>query len=306
MKKIAFVACSNPLKPEQKVSIEQLKDRLRSLSVEVVESTKLYTENGLPIGEGRQRAEIVNAFFRDETIDGIFDLSGGDMANEVLPFLDYDAIAKSRAMFWGYSDLTTVINAIYARTGKESVLFQLRNIISDETGEQQKRFEQYLNKEQELFQTKWIVLQGNVLQGDALQGDALQGDVLQEDALQGNGIPEEMMKQYGVVGGNIRCFLKLAGTQYFPDTSGKLLFLEALGGELPQMATYCASLHQLGVFERINGLLLGTFTHLEQAEGELAFYNIVKQYLPKDMFVAKTQEIGHGEGSRALVIGKLQ
>ena len=56
--------------------------------------------------------------------------------NGVLPYLNYEVIADSDKTFWGYSDLTTVINAIYARTGKASVLYQIRNLIYNH-GEQQ-------------------------------------------------------------------------------------------------------------------------------------------------------------------------
>lgn len=33
-----------------------------------------------------------------------------------------------------------------------------------------------------------------------------------------------------VLGGNIRCFMKLNGTPYFPDLTGKILVLESLEG----------------------------------------------------------------------------
>ncbi len=67
-------------------------------------------------------------FFNDPEVEEIYDISGGDLAN-VLDGLDYAAIGKSRAVFWGYSDLTTVINAIYAQTGKSSVLYQVKNMV---------------------------------------------------------------------------------------------------------------------------------------------------------------------------------
>ena len=79
-------------------------------------------------------------FYRDEEIKGIFDVSGGDLANGVLPWLDYETIAKSGKMFWGYSDLTTVVNAITAKTGKPSVLYQIRNLIYQDGEEQKCRF----------------------------------------------------------------------------------------------------------------------------------------------------------------------
>ena len=67
-----------------------------------------------------------------------------------------------------------------------------------------------------------------------------------------------------LLGGNLRCFLKLAGTPYFPDLDGKLLFLESLGGGPELIASLLAQLSQLGVFQKIAGLLLGTFTELSK------------------------------------------
>lgn len=43
-------------------------------------------------------------------------------------------------MFWGYSDLTTIINAIYTKTGKASVLYQIRNLIYDHKEQQRADF----------------------------------------------------------------------------------------------------------------------------------------------------------------------
>lgn len=69
-------------------------------------------------------------FYNDDEIAEIFDISGGDVANGILPYLDYEVIQKHSKRYWGYSDLTTIINAIYAKTGKASVLYQVRNLIS--------------------------------------------------------------------------------------------------------------------------------------------------------------------------------
>ena len=58
------------------------------------------------------------------------------MANEILSYLDFQTIAYEKKHFWGYSDLTTIINAIYARTGKSSVLYQIRNLTYDHSQSQ--------------------------------------------------------------------------------------------------------------------------------------------------------------------------
>ena len=75
-------------------------------------------------------------FYLDDTIDAICDISGGDIANGILPYLDYSVIAKMDKQFWGYSDLTTILNAIYAKTGQTGVLYQIRNVLYKERKQQ--------------------------------------------------------------------------------------------------------------------------------------------------------------------------
>ena len=64
------------------------------------------------------------------------------MLFEVLPYLDFDIIADTDKEFWGYSDLTTIINAIYTKTQKSSVLYQIRNLIYQDSLKLLKEFEQ--------------------------------------------------------------------------------------------------------------------------------------------------------------------
>ena len=62
----------------------------------------------------------------------MFDVSGGDESNGVLEYLDYEAIrernAENPVAFFGYSDLTAVLNALYAKTGMRTGLYQIRNL----------------------------------------------------------------------------------------------------------------------------------------------------------------------------------
>ena len=113
--KIGIVACSNSLKESSRPEMEQLKITLESLGLTPVFSEYLYAQNDAESGTRQQRAEALMKFYRDEEIKGIFDVSGGNLANGVLPWLDYEVIAKSGKAFWGYSDLTTVVNAISRR-----------------------------------------------------------------------------------------------------------------------------------------------------------------------------------------------
>ena len=269
--KAGLVCCSDGEPDRRKEQHGALRRVLEKRGIEPVFSPYIYARQGGAAGTAAERAEAVSRFFRDGSVDAVFDLSGGDMANEILDGLDYEAIARSHARFWGYSDLTTVINGIYAVTGKDSVLYQVKNLILDQGEEQQKAF--FSEGSRELFDLPVRFLRGSHMEGV-------------------------------VVGGNIRCLLKLAGTRYFPDMEGKLLLLEANSGQVPQMITYLSQLSQLGVFEKISGVLLGTFSQMEREKLGPAMEELVLARVPERVPVAKTDKIGHGTDARAIRIGR--
>lgn len=107
-----------------------------------------------------------------------------------------------------------------------------------------------------------------------------------------------------MIGGNIRCFLKLAGTDFQPDFRGKILLLEAMGGGVPQMVTFLSQLKMMHAFEQINGILLGTFSQMERDQLTPDMPQLVRQAAGPDLPIAKTPYIGHGTDAHAAVIGK--
>lgn len=271
--KIGIVCCSNGLLENQADTINMLVQILQRSGFEPVLSPYLYGDENGYAGTARQRADALMDFYRDDTIEEIFDVSGGDMANEILPYLDFQTIAYAKKHFWGYSDLTTVLNAIYARTGKASVLYQIRNLT-------------YEHSQQQITDFLGTVLGGTSALYDFpcefIRGSHMEGMV---------------------VGGNIRCLLKLAGTQFWPDMREKILLLEAWGGKVSQMVTYLSQLSQIGAFKKVNGILLGTFTKMEQSECQPDMSQLILEFAEKKTPIARTSLIGHGTDSKAIRIG---
>lgn len=270
-KKAVLVGCSDPLPPREREEIRRLPPLLAPLGVEVTCSPLLFSD-ALP--SPAEKAEALNRQFRDPAVDFIFDVSGGDLANTVLPFLDWAAIRASRAVYFGFSDLTTVINAIIAKTGRPAVNYQIRNLL-------------YADAAAQLQQFARVLLPGRL---DAalpppqfLRGSRMEGRVF---------------------GGNIRCFLKLAGTPYWPEMTGGILLLESLGGGVYQMMTALEQYRQLGVFETISGILLGTFTAMEMQRQSPSMETLVLQMTPDRLPVAKTRFVGHGPDARAIPLGQ--
>lgn len=63
------------------------------------------------------RAEDITEAFADVNVKGIFTMIGGFNSNQLLPFLDYEVIKKHPKVFCGFSDITALLNGIYAKTG---------------------------------------------------------------------------------------------------------------------------------------------------------------------------------------------
>jgi len=274
IRKVGIVACSNGQKKEYAEQIKTLENTLLDIGLQPVFSGYIYEKESVFSGTAQERAEALMQMYENEEITEIFDISGGDIANGILPYLDYDRISRCDKRFWGYSDLTTVNNAIYAKTGKPSVLYQVKNLVWDESGQQVENFRNTMTEGgDDLFHLDYHFIQQQKMEGV-------------------------------VVGGNIRCFLKLAGTEYMPNLTGKILLLESLGGTVAQMETYLCQLQQLGAFEKVAGILLGTFTEMESNQCQPTIEMLVKRIAGNQLPIAKTKEIGHGTDSKAIVIGQ--
>lgn len=272
--KVAIVGCSNAQLKTARPKIDKLVEVLESIGLQPICSEYIYEKYSVFSGSGKERADALMKFYLDDSIKAIFDISGGNVANEVLGYLDFEIIKKNPKPFFGYSDLTTVINAIYSKTEIPSFLYQIRNLIYDHGEEQIENFRKtILEDKNDLLNINYRFLQGNSISGT-------------------------------VVGGNIRCFLKLAGTPYMPSFKDKVLFLESLGGEVPLMTTYLNQLKQMGAFNEVKGIILGTFTEMEEKQTKPTIEQLVLDIVNnKEIPIAKTEEIGHGSNSKAIVIG---
>ena len=269
--KIALVVCSNGKNIEAKARLEKLESILVEVGLVPVFTKYIYKDKFGRGVKAQDRAKELMSFYENKEIKAIFDISGGDIANEVLDYLDFDVIKRNYKPFFGYSDLTTVLNTLESQTNEVNYLYQILNIIENE--EIRTNFKNtFMKNEQILFDVKWRFLQGSSVEGE-------------------------------VIGGNIRCFLKLVGTKYFPKVDNKVLFIEGLGTSVEGLITHLSQLKQMNVFCNISGLLIGTFTKIEKEISVEELFELVKEYIPEHLPVVKTSEIGHAKDSKALKIG---
>lgn len=261
----AIVAMSNLNTWKQSESLEKLLDILKSYNFKVNIGASAINSNLSP----QEKGEELNKFFEKNTTY-IFDISGGDSANMVLEFLDWNVIDKSNSTFFGLSDLTVLLNSIYAMTKKQSIHFMIKNV-----------FERPVDFYKEFFKHKHSLSNINY---EFWKGTST--------------------KQKVVLGGNIRCLLKLAGTRFFPDFSDKILFLESLSGDWHRISSLLTHLKHLEVFNKIEALVLGEFTQLEKDNDSESVKTLFIEFFKNYNFsIVKTSELGHGRTKGLLYIG---
>lgn len=274
--KIGVISCSNGLSIKNKNIIDELKLNLKSLDIEMVEGDTLYAkEYNLFSGTGEEKARALEKLFLDKDIKMIFDISGGDLANEVLDFLDFNLIKENPKPFFGYSDLTVLLNAIYSQCDITTYNYQLRNLIGKFKEEQMQNFKaSFIEGKEDIFNLDYKWINGSHLEGI-------------------------------VVGGNIRCLLKLAGTKYMPDFKDKILFLESFSGNSAKMVTYITQYKNLGVFNEVKGIILGEFTEMEREDLKPDIVEILKRVIGEiNIPILKTSDLGHGADAKCIPIGK--
>lgn len=272
---IALVSNSNGLDLSMINKINELEYILKQLNLNPITSNSLFKDENNKTFPAEIRAKELMKFYNDNDIKAIFDLSGGDLCNEVLRYLDFSKIKNSNKPFFGYSDLTVILNSLYSKTNKVNYNYQLRNLIRENSENQINNFTNtiLLNRDNSLFDFDYKWIQGRSM----------------------NGI---------VVGGNIRCMLKLAGTEYLPNFENKILFLEALSGDENKISTFIEQYIQIGAFNNLNGLILGHFTEYEGSNSNLPIEDLILSKLNDDKLpVIKTSELGHSSNSKAIAIG---
>lgn len=215
---------------------------------------KLY---GHTAGTIKERVEDLMSMFKNSEVDAIMTVYGGYNSHQLLPYLDYEIIKNNPKIFIGFSDITALNNVLYTKTGL--INFSGPAFITfcqPELPEySEKYFDEFLiaGKENVIIKAseKWAEDQWWEKEG---LGPREWKENPGWKAL-GEGVVEGK-----AIGGNAGTLLLLAGTEYWPDMEGKILFVEEDDLESTQtIDRLLTHLRHIGVYDKIKGLVIGRF-----------------------------------------------
>ena len=87
-------------------------DILEDYGFKTVIPDEIYHIKRYLAGEDRQRAQILNAFFLNDQIDGIICVRGGYGAMRILDYVDWNVVSQNPKPFIGFSDATALLLTI--------------------------------------------------------------------------------------------------------------------------------------------------------------------------------------------------
>ena len=110
---IGIIAPSIALKPEH---IQHSTQRLCSLGFHIQLADHIFSDAYGFSGSIEERAEDFNAMISNDKIKMLL-FGGGEVCNEILPYIDYDNIRRNPKIICSSSDSTTLLNAINYMSG---------------------------------------------------------------------------------------------------------------------------------------------------------------------------------------------
>jgi muramoyltetrapeptide carboxypeptidase len=272
---IGFVSPSSATDKEKQPLIDNTVKILEDMGLKSVfeENTKVIDKYGISCGTAKERAESINKFFKNQEINAIWCLQGGDTVNEILPYLDYKTIKQNPKIFMGFSDNTVLLNAIYKKTGL--ITFQAPDAkAGSEDAHFDSKYSQTEFKERLMNANKEIDAKYKVIR----EGDA----------------------KGKIIGANLNCFLKLAGTEYAPDFKDTIILIEGYRMEVRRALHLIAQLKQQKDFNKVKGVVIGDVFGFDTEEKQdtngnrLYFEEIFKELTEEYNFpILKTHSFGH-------------
>lgn len=107
-----------------------------------------------------------------------------------------------------------------------------------------------------------------------------------------------------LLGGNLSVFSRLIGTRFMPELTGAVLLLEDQGERPYRLDRMWTHLELAGVFQRVRGIVLGTFTACEEADAPYTSAEVLRELAQATQLpCAVGFPIGHGDVNEPVPLG---
>ncbi len=122
--------------------------------------------------------------------------------------------------------------------------------------------------------------------------------------LQGTTTFVEGIAEGPLLGGNLSVFTRLLGTPFMPALDGAVLLLEDVGERPYRLDRMWTHLELAGVFRKVSGIALGSFTHCEERDATYGSQDVLRELaVATGLPCATGFPIGHGDINEPVPLG---
>lgn len=215
-------------------------DAMDGLGLEPILGQHVLARYGGLAGPDRDRAADLNTLFADRRVKLLLPLRGGWGSNRILPYLDYELIRRNPKILVGFSDITALLLGIYARTGL--VTFHGPNGLTSWRARQVDWFRRVL------FAGEALKFTNPPAPGDRDRLMATENRIQTIAPGQARG---------PLIGGNLSVLCAIAGSPYFPNPEGAILFVEDIGEAPYRLDRLLGQLQLAGILDKLAGFIFG-------------------------------------------------
>lgn len=268
---IGIIAPSIAMKPDY---IQNSVNKLSDLGFKIKLSEHIFSNANGYAGSIEERADDFNSMVSDDSVKMIL-FGGGEVCNEILPYIDYENIRRHPKIICSYSDSTTLLNAINYKSslltfyGASVRTFENLNDYNWQSFE--KRF---MSAEKEYVKSSpWKAIHAGECEGV-------------------------------LVGGYLVNYAALYGLEYYPEIpyDSSILFIEdhEMFSSPAVVSKWFSNLEHRNVFQRVRGLIFGHYSEEDNPLIDDILYRIGEKY---DIPVIKCEDYGHGMNNSIIPIG---
>jgi muramoyltetrapeptide carboxypeptidase len=259
--------------------IEVVQQYLAKLGLKAQLGKHILDRYGYLAGKDSDRARDINDLFADSSVTAILAMRGGWGCNRILPLLNYGLIRSHAKIIMGYSDITSLLLAINAR----SRIMTFHGPVATST---------------------WTPFMVDYLKRILFDAEAV--------TLQNTNAPEGRVQTINpgkakgkLVGGNLSVLSAMVGSPYLPTWQNSILFVEDINEDVYRVDRMLTQLKNAGILHRISGFIFGQCTDCQSDdEPSLTLMQVLQDHLlPLEIPAWYGAMIGHIQDKFILPVG---
>lgn len=250
----------------------------------------------------KDRADEFNELLYDSSVKCIMASIGGFVTNSMLPYIDYDHFMKNPKIVVGMSDITSLLMALYAKTGV--TVYYGPNMVTSYA-----RLEPYSDIALSAFENAVNQRLGFTYKMPDNYSDEVidwNKSLDEERSIENKMVTLSGGKAIGrLIGGNLNTMTSVWGSEYMPSINeGDILFLENTQEWAAYVERYVSWLKHCGVFDMIGGLIIGKHRAFDDQGTGKKPYDILLEIIDKPNFpILADFDCGHTAPMLTMPIG---